>query len=53
VAEIIERYNGIQYTRKRAKGYVEGAKDYLHLFPDSKEKEALYALADYVLERKQ
>jgi len=52
VAEIIERYHGIQYTRERAKGYVEGAKDYLRLFPDSKEKEALYALADYVVERK-
>ena len=53
VAEIIERYHGVQYTRERAKGYVEGAKDFLRLFPDSKEKEALYALADYVLERKQ
>jgi octaprenyl-diphosphate synthase len=52
VAEIIERYHGIQYTRERAKGYVEGAKDYLRLFPDSKEKEALYSLANYVLERR-
>ena len=30
----------------------KGRKNYLHLFPDSKEKEALYALADYVLERR-
>jgi octaprenyl-diphosphate synthase len=52
VVEIIERYRGIQYTREQAKGYVEGAKNYLRLFPDSKEKEALCALADYVLERR-
>jgi octaprenyl-diphosphate synthase len=52
VAEIIERYHGIQYTWEKAKGYIEGAKDCVRLFPDSKEKEALCALADYVLERK-
>jgi octaprenyl-diphosphate synthase len=52
VAEIIERHQGIQYTWEKAKGYVEGAKDYLRLFPDSKEKEALYSLANYVLERR-
>jgi octaprenyl-diphosphate synthase len=52
VVEIIERYHGIQYTWEKAKGYVERAKDYLRLFPNSKEKEALFALADYVLERR-
>jgi octaprenyl-diphosphate synthase len=52
VVEIIERYNGIHYTWEKAKGYVERAKDHLHLFPNSKEKEALCALADYVLERR-
>jgi octaprenyl-diphosphate synthase len=52
VVEIIERYQGIQYTWEKAKQYVEGAKDYLRLFPDSKEKEVLYALADYVVDRK-
>jgi len=52
VAEIIERYHGIQYTREKAEGYVKRAKSYLHLFPDSKEKEALHALAGYVLERR-
>jgi len=52
VVEIIERHQGIQYTWEKAKQYVEGAKDYLRLFPDSKEKEVLYALADYVVERK-
>jgi octaprenyl-diphosphate synthase len=52
VVEIIERYDGIQYTWEKAKGYVERAKDCLRLFPDSKEKGALCALADYVLERR-
>jgi len=52
VVEIIERHQGIQYTWEKAKQYVEEAKDYLRLFPDSKEREVLYALADYVVERK-
>jgi len=52
VVEIIERYHGTQYTLEKAKGYIRGAKDYLRIFPDSKEKEALNALADYALERK-
>jgi octaprenyl-diphosphate synthase len=52
VVEIIHRYRGIQYTWEKARDYVERAKSYLHLFPGSKEKEALYALANYVLERR-
>jgi octaprenyl-diphosphate synthase len=52
VVEIIERYQGVHYTSEKAKGYVERAKDCLGLFPDSKEKEALCTLANYVLERK-
>jgi octaprenyl-diphosphate synthase len=52
VVEIIHRYRGIQYTWEKARDYVERAKSYLHLFPGSKEKEALDALANYVLERR-
>jgi len=52
VVEIIKRYGGIQYTWEKAKGHVERAKTFLSAFPDSKEKEALCTLADYVLERK-
>jgi octaprenyl-diphosphate synthase len=52
VVEIIKRYGGIQYTWEKAKGYVERAKKYLSAFPDSKEKEALCMLANYVLERR-
>jgi len=52
VLEIIERYRGVQYTREKAKEYVGRAKERLQLFPNSREKEALCTLADYVLERK-
>jgi octaprenyl-diphosphate synthase len=52
VVEIIEKYHGVHYTWKKAKRYVERAKNHLHLFQNSREKEALCALADYVLERR-
>lgn len=52
VVEIIEKYHGIHYAWTKAKGYVERAKKHLHLFPHSREKEALWAMADYVLERR-
>ena len=52
VVRIIERYQGIQYTQKRAKEYIENAKRHLDLFPGGKEREALYAMADYILERR-
>jgi octaprenyl-diphosphate synthase len=52
VVEVIERVDGIQYTWEKAKGYIARAKRHLHLFPISKEREALYTLADYVIERR-
>jgi octaprenyl-diphosphate synthase len=52
VVEIIEKYRGVHYTWKKAKRYVERAKNHLRLFQNSREKEALCALADYVLERR-
>ena len=52
VVQIIERYHGIHYAWEKASAYVERAKDCLLLFPGSKEKDALCALADYVLERR-
>ena len=52
VVKIIERYHGIRYAWEKARAYVERAKDCLRLFPGSKEKEGLCALADYVLERR-
>jgi len=52
VVKIIEKYDAAPYTWNRAKGYVEKAKGYLQLFPDSKERQALSALADYIVDRK-
>ena len=52
VVEIIGRYHGLNYTWEKAKEYVKRAKGHLRLFTNSREKEAVYLLADYVLERK-
>ena len=52
VVGIIERYQGVQYTWEKAKGCVERARDHLRIFPNLKEREALCALADYVLARR-
>ncbi len=52
VVQIIERYHGIQYTQEKARKYVESAKGHLRLFPDSRQRESLYSLSDYVLERR-
>ena len=52
VVEIIGRYHGLNYTWEKAKEYVKRAKGHLRPFTNSREKEALYLLADYVLERK-
>jgi octaprenyl-diphosphate synthase len=52
VGEIINRRQGVHYTWEKAREHVERAKDHLHLFPNSKEKEALTTLAHYVLERR-
>lgn len=52
VVKIIERHHGIRYAWEKARAYVERAKGRLLPFPGSKEKEALCALADYVLERR-
>ena len=52
VAKIIERCRGIQYAWERAKEHVDQAKKHLCLFPDSELRQALFALADYVVERR-
>jgi octaprenyl-diphosphate synthase len=52
VVTIIERYEGIQYTQKRATEYIEKAKRRLDRFQNEKVREALYAMADYILERR-
>ncbi len=52
VLSLINRCDGIGYTRRRALQIVEGAKEKLVLFPEGDEKAALCELADYVVERR-
>jgi octaprenyl-diphosphate synthase len=52
VVKIIEKQHGVDYTWNKAKRYVERAKKHLFLFPESREKIALCAMADFVLERR-
>ncbi len=52
VIDLIERYRGIDYTRRRAADLVERAKFHLAVFPDGPERAALFSAADYVLSRR-
>jgi octaprenyl-diphosphate synthase len=52
VIDLIERCEGIEYTRTRARELVSRAKGLLEVFPDGPEREALFSLADYVVSRR-
>ncbi|MEJ2200862.1 MAG: polyprenyl synthetase family protein [Desulfuromonadaceae bacterium] len=52
VVGLIDRYDGIGYTRRRAREVVEKAKGSLAGFLDGPEKEALFELADYAVSRR-
>ena len=51
VMDLINRYGGIEYTLEKARGYVAKAKGNLDCFRSSREKTALLAMANYVVER--
>lgn len=48
---LMEEHGSIRYAVDRAKGLIEGAKGRLSVFPPSPHKDALFAVADYVVER--
>lgn len=52
IMKLISHYDGIQYSLGRAKEDVEEAKNVLSSFPESRAKEALFAIADYVVARR-
>ncbi len=52
VVALIERHGGIEHTRRRAAELVERAKGRLSVFPDGPERQALFAVADYVIKRR-
>ncbi len=51
VLGLMDGYGSIRYAVDRAKGLIEGAKGRLSVFPPSPHKDALMAVADYVVER--
>ena len=51
VIALINKYDGIEYTRKRATELALEAKQQLQLFPPSEVREALETVADYVVTR--
>ena len=51
IVGLIHSYDGIDYTRDRAKLLIESAKGHLALFADCPAKEAMVRLADYVVSR--
>ena len=52
VADVIQKYHGVQYAVERAKEFVKKAKTCLTGFETSEAKRAILALADYVVERR-
>ncbi len=51
VIQLVERYGGVPYAMERARTFAEEGKFQLEAFPPSPEREALLALADYVVSR--
>ena len=49
---VVEKYNGVQQTKKLAKEFADKAKYAISSLPDNRCKESLGSLADYVAERK-
>jgi octaprenyl-diphosphate synthase len=52
VTGLITQYNGFDYALAKAQHYIDEAKARLQILPPSREKEALFAGADYVVRRK-
>ena len=52
VLELIKKYQGIEYSLQKAQNYAQEAKEIINGFSLSPEKEALLAVADYVIERR-
>jgi octaprenyl-diphosphate synthase len=52
VIALIDKYKGFDYTFAKAQQYIDEAKGRLQILPPSREKEALFAGADYVVRRR-
>lgn len=51
VIDLINKYEGIEYTISKADGYIREAKKYLETFEDSDYRQALMTISDFVLKR--
>jgi octaprenyl-diphosphate synthase len=51
IREIVSRYQGIEYSRRKAREYTEAGKRGLEKLEDSESRESLLMLADYVVGR--
>jgi geranylgeranyl pyrophosphate synthase len=51
IVSMMHRHDGINYSLNKAKTYIGEAKGYLESFEDSKPKESLLAISDYIIER--
>ncbi len=51
IMELFSKYNAIEESLKVAKALVEEAKSELNIFPASKEKDGLLAMAEYAMQR--
>lgn len=52
VTALIEEYDGFTYTFDKAQQHVDAAKERLQILPPSRERDALFAGADYVVRRR-
>jgi octaprenyl-diphosphate synthase len=51
ILQLVTKYGGIEYTRKRAQEHIDQAKRYLRIFDVSETRRLLEDLADYVVVR--
>lgn len=51
ILELFSKYNAIEESLKAANALVEDAKSELSVFPGSREKESLFAMAEYAMQR--
>ncbi|MCL2761109.1 MAG: polyprenyl synthetase family protein [Desulfuromonadales bacterium] len=51
VFELVQYYGGLDYTKKKAKEYIQSAKVHLEIFKESPALDSLYGIADYVVTR--
>ncbi len=51
LTQLMAEHRSLEYAQTRAKGFGEAAKRNLAIFPDRPERDALMALADYVITR--